>query len=247
MNKQKWIVLIAALALMGGAAGLLRHLQANQKLGHPAVMTRPIPGSKRLQVVLPEQVLDCTSEALEPDKLTLETLPADTSFGERRYTAPDGFSALINVVLMGSDRTSLHKTEYCLEGAGWRINRSASAETTVHMDRPYAYDLPVMKYITSREAEIGGQKRTILGVYIFWFVADNDEYTAQHWHRMWWMARDLFRTGVLQRWAMMSYFSVCLPGKEDATFERMKKFIAATAPDIQLVPRPKATAVTSLP
>jgi hypothetical protein len=45
----------------------------------------------------------------------------------------------------------------------------------------------------------------------------------------------------------MSYFSVCLPGQEDATFERMKKFIAATAPDIQLVPRPKTAAVTSLP
>jgi hypothetical protein len=247
MNKQKWIVLIAALALMGGGAGLLRHLQANQRLGQPAVKTRPIPGSNRLQVVLPEQVLDCTSEAIEPDKLTLETLPADTSFGERRYTAPDGFSALISVVLMGSDRTSLHKTEYCLEGTGWHINRNASAETTVHMDRPYSYDLPVMKYITSREADISGQKRMIQGVYIFWFVADNDEYTAQHWHRMWWMARDLFRTGVLQRWAMMSYFSICLPGQEDATFERMKKFIAATAPDIQLVPRPKTAAVTSLP
>src|ERR1035438_6074547 len=46
MNKQKWIVLIAALALMGGAAGLLRHLQANQKLGQPAVMPRPIPRRK---------------------------------------------------------------------------------------------------------------------------------------------------------------------------------------------------------
>jgi hypothetical protein len=115
------------------------------------------------------------------------------------------------------------------------------------MDRPYSDDLPVMKYITSREADISGQKRMIQGVYIFWFVADNDEYTAQHWHRMWWMARDLFRTGVLQRWAMMSYFSICLPGQEDATFERMKKFIAATAPDIQLVPRPKTAAVTSLP
>ena len=247
MNKQKWIVLIAALGLIGGAAGLLRHLQASQRLGLPAVKTRPVAGSQRLQVVLPEHVLGCASEAVEVDKLTLETLPPDTSFGERRYTAPDGFSTLINVVLMGSDRTSLHKTEYCLEGTGWHINRSASSETKVHMDRPYSYELPVMKFLASREATINGEKRLVMGVYMFWFVADNDEYTARHWQRMWWMARDLFHTGVLQRWAMIGCFSACLPGQEDATFERMKKFVAAAAPEFQLVPRPKGTAVSSLP
>ena len=247
MNKQKWIVLVAALGLMAATAGLLRQLQATQKLGRPAVKTRPIPGSQRLQVLLPERVLDYASEPLEPDKLTLDTLPPDTSFGERRYTAPDGFSLGLSVVLMGSDRTSLHKTEYCMEGAGWHINRSASAETTVRMDRPCAYDLPVMKYIASREETINGRRQVIQGVYVFWFVADNDEYTAQHWHRMWWMARDLFRSGVLQRWAEVSCLSACLPGQEDATFERIKKFIAASAPEFQLVPRPKGTTVSSLP
>ena len=106
MNKQKWIVLAAALVLMGAAAALLRQLQANQKLGQPAVKTSPITGSQRLQVNLPQNVLDYTSEELEVDKLTLDPLPQDTSFGARRYTAPDGFVVLLNVVLMGSDRTS---------------------------------------------------------------------------------------------------------------------------------------------
>jgi hypothetical protein len=247
MNKQKWIVLVAALVLMGAAAALLRQLQTHQKLGQPAVKTNPIAGSQRLQVDLPQQVLDCTSEVVAVDKLTLDTLPQDTSFGSRRYTAPDGFSTQISVVLMGSDRTSIHKTEFCMEGSGWRINRSASAETKVHLDRPYPYDLPVMKYITTREADLNGQKTTFQGVYVAWFVADNDEFTARHTQRMWWLARDLVRTGVLQRWALVSYFSVCAPGQEDATFERMKKFIAASAPEFQLVPRPKAIVATSQP
>ena len=247
MNKQKWIVLVAALVLMGVAAALLRQLQANQKLGQPAVKTSPIAGSQRLQVDLPQNVLDYTSEAMEVDKLTLDTLPQDTSFGARRYTAPDGFVVLLNVVLMGSDRTSIHKTEFCMEGAGWRINRSASAETKVHLDRPYPYDLPVMKYIATREAEVNGQRATYQGVYVAWFVADNDEYTARHAQRMWWLARDLIRTGVLQRWALVSYFSVCTPGQEDAAFERMKKFIAASAPEFQLVPRPKAAIAAAQP
>ena len=229
MNKQKWIVLVAALGLMGGTAGLLVDLRANQKLGQPGVKTSPIPGSPRLQVNLPEHVLDYTSQAVEVDKTTLEWLPQDTSFGQRLYRALDGFEAAVNVVLMGSDRTSLHKTEFCLEGQGWRIDWGASRETTVHLERPFAYDLPVMKFIATREVNEQGRAFTARGIYLAWFVS-GDEYTARHWQRMWWMARDLLRTGVLQRWAMISYFTVCAPGQEEAAFERLKKLISASAP-----------------
>jgi hypothetical protein len=246
MNKQKWIILMVALALMGGAAALLTRLQASQKLGRPGVKTTPIPGSDRLEVDLPEHVLDYTSEAVPVDKLVLDWLPQDTSFGQRRYRAPDGFEASVNVVLMGRDRTSLHKTEFCLEGQGWQIDRSASSETTVHMDRPGAYDLPVMKFIATKEITINGRTLTGRGVYVFWFVAD-DEYTARHWQRMWWMARDLFFTGVLQRWAMISCFTVCAPGQEDAAFERLKKFMVASVPEFQRVPRPAETARAARP
>jgi hypothetical protein len=237
MNKQKWIMVMVALGLMGGAAGLLTRLQATQKLGQPGVKTRPIPGSVRLQVELPERVLDYTSEAVETDKITMGWLPQDTSFGQRVYRAPDGFETSVNVVLMGRDRTSLHKTEFCLEGQGWRIDRSASSETTVRLDRPYPYDLPVTKFIATKEVTVNGRTLSARGIYVLWFVADSDEYTARHWQRMWWMARDLLRTGVLQRWASIGYFAHCAPGGEDAAFERMKKFIAASAPEFQLVPR----------
>jgi hypothetical protein len=247
MNKQKWIIVILALGLMGGTAALLTRLQATQRLGQPAVKTSPIPGSQRLQVQLPEHVLDCTSEAVEMDKTTLGWLPQDTSFGQRAYRAPDGFETSVNVVLMGRDRTSLHKTEFCLEGQGWVIDRSASSETTVRMDRPYPYDLPVTKFVATKQVTVHGQPVTARGIYVLWFVADNDEYTARHWQRMWWMARDLVRTGVLQRWASIGYFAHCAPGQEDATFERVKKFIVASAPEFQLVPRPANAARASAP
>ena len=237
MNKQTWLILIVALGMIGGTAGLLARLRTHQKLGQPAVKTSPIPGSPRLQVTLPEHVLDWSSRAVEVDKGVLEWLPPDTSFGQRIYQAPDGFQVSVNVVLMGSDRTSLHKTEFCLEGQGWSIDRAASYETTIHMDRPYAYDLPVMKFVATGEVTDQGQRITTRGVYLAWFVADGDEITARHWQRMWWMARDLLGTGVLQRWAMISYFAGCRPGQEDATFERLKQFITASAPDVQLVPQ----------
>jgi hypothetical protein len=246
MNRQKWILVVVALALMGSAAGLLTRLHTNQRLGQPGVRTRPIPGSQRLQVELPERVQDYTSKPIEVDQKTLAWLPPDTSFGQRVYRAPDGFEATVNVVLMGSDRTSLHKTEFCLEGAGWRIDRNESAVTTIHMDRPYPYDLPVMKFVATGDFSAGGRTVRARGVYVFWFVADTDEYTARHWQRMWWMARDLVRTGVLQRWASIAYFAQCAPGQEDATFERVKSFIAASAPEFQLVPGPAPAARASV-
>jgi hypothetical protein len=242
MNKQQWAILMVALGMIGGAAALLARLQATQKLGQPAVKTSPIPGSRRLRVDLPPRVLDYTSEAVEIDQRTLDWLPQDTSFGQRIYRAPDGFEVSGSVVLMGSDRTSLHKTEFCMEGSGWKIDRSASAPTTIHMDRPQPYDLPVMKFIATKEVEVNGQPIRAQGVYLTWFVAQPDEYTASHSQRMWWMARDLLRTGVLERWAAVSFFSHCSAGQEEATFERMKTLIRAAVPEFQLVPHPAGTA-----
>lgn len=247
MNKQKWIILIVALGLMGGAAAVLTRLAGHQKLGQPAVKTSPIAGSQRLQIDLPERVLDYTSKVVEPDKTTLDWLPQDTSLAQRVYRAADGFEASISVVLMGRDRTSLHKTQFCMEGSGWNIDQSASEPTTVHMERPCAYDLPVMKFVYTREATIDGEKRAVRGIYVLWFVADDDEITARPWQRMWWMARDLIRTGVLQRWASIACFAACPPGHEDATFERMKKLIGAATPEFQLVPHPVETARASAP
>ena len=54
--------------------------------------------------------------------------------------------------------------------------------------------------------------------------------------RMWMMGSKLLRTGILQRWAYVSCLSVCKPGDEEPTFERMKQMIAAAAPEFQLYP-----------
>jgi hypothetical protein len=240
MNKQKWILLVAALALIGAAAGLLSDLRAKQKLGQPAVKTVTQPDTQRLQVVLPERVLDYSSEALEVAKVVLDTLPPDTSFGQRRYTAADGFITDINVVLMGLDRTSLHKPEICLEGQGWHVVPANCGTSTVHIERPCAYELPVMKLVVSKTVTENGQTIPLSGIFVYWFVAP-DELTAHHWQRMWWMAKDMLRAGVLQRWAYVSCFHVCPVGQEEACFERMKKLIAASVPEFQLTPGPAAT------
>lgn len=241
MNKSKWVIIIVALAMIGGTAYLLGQLRTHQRLGIPGVKTQPIPGSHRLAVVLPEKVLNYDSENVETDEITLKTLPQDTSFGHRIYKAPDGFGINLSVVLMGNDRTSLHKPQFCLQGAGLQIDHRRSLETHVAVDRPIRYSLPVVKLEASKVTE---NNEMLRAVYVYWYVADNAmSASISGFERMWWLARTFLTTGVLQRWAYVSCTATCAPGQEDAAFERVKQFIAAAAPEFLTTPRaPQATA-----
>jgi hypothetical protein len=140
---------------------------------------------------------------------------------------------------MGTDRTSIHKPQYCLGGSGWKIDSADSQETTVPVERPQPYELPIIKLVSTRTIQnADGKPVTLRGVYVYWFVADGAlSGNMSGRERMWWMAKHLLQTGVLQRWAYVSCFAVCLPGQEGATFERMKKFIAASVPEFQLTPK----------
>jgi hypothetical protein len=183
-------------------------------------------------VYLPPRVLNYDSEPQPVTDVVLNWLPKDTTYGQRMYKSPDGFVAVINAVLMGSDRTSIHKPEYCLAGTGWGI--VDKQVTSIPIAEPHAYDLPVMKFLTRREDPApNGGKVERRGVYVFWFVADN-QLSADHMQRMIWMARDMIRTGVLQRWAYIACFAPCAPGQEEATFNRLKDLIAASVPHFQL-------------
>ena len=239
MNKQKSLLLVTTLALIAGTAGVLA--KYHPRMGAPGVRTSSIPDSNRLLVELPERVLDYQSPAaVEPPEETLTTLPQDTSFGERHYEASDGFRLVLSVVLMGCDRTSLHKPQFCLEGQGFRIDGDGTLQTAVQVDRPVAYELPIVRLLATKE----NSKRRM--VYVYWYVADGAlSATAAGGERMWWMARDLLRTGVLQRWAYVICYSECEPGQEEKVFERLKKFIAAAAPEFQLTPRPKGLAANA--
>ena len=96
--------------------------------------------------------------------------------------------------------------------------------------------MPIAEWKVGRTVQLtDGQNVKISGVYVFWFVADGEE-TPNHVQMMKRMALHLLRTGVMQRWAYVSYFSLCEPGQEDATFVRMEKVIAASVPEFQPPP-----------
>jgi Protein of unknown function (DUF3485) len=240
MKKQKIFLLSLVLALIGGSAGTLKWLHANQKLGAPGIKAAPVPGSIKMSFDLPVLASDFISTNVPVDKIVTDTLPQDTSFAQRRYTEPDGFWVNANIILMGLDRTSIHKPEYCLPGQGWRIDQKTNVNLSIEDAHPY--QLQVAKWVIANHTQdADGQKRDVRGLYVFWFVARNEE-TTSHWQRVKWMTLDLLRTGVLQRWAYVSYFAICEPGQEDAAFERIKKLVAASVPEFELPPKSTSAA-----
>ena len=236
MNRLKTICFIVVLALIGATAAALAHAKSNQKLGAPGVKTAPLPGGKNLEVLLPANLAGYKSEALTQAEIVTNMLPPDTSYGQRLYTTDDGFQCVGNVVLMGISRASIHKPQVCLTSQGWNINEASSHAEQIHLDKPRPYDLPVMRLNATRSGTLNGQQVTQQGLYVYWFV-DADRFTPFHTQRLLWMAHDIIFKGELDRWAYISFFAVCAPGQEDATFERIKKLIAAAVPEFQLVPQ----------
>jgi hypothetical protein len=161
-------------------------------------------------------------------------LPKDTSFAQRYYSATNGAWALANVILMGADRTSIHRPDYCIPGQGWQINERARAKLAIAGGSPY--ELPVGKWTIGKTFTApDGSKQTASGLYVFWFVTENQA-TDDFPTMLKSMLFHLVRHGVLQRWAYVSYFTVCPPGTEEATFARMKELISASVPEFQLPP-----------
>jgi hypothetical protein len=235
MNKQKGLVLLVTLTLMAGTVGALTWLKGRQKLGPPGIIAAPIPGSVMMKIDLPERVLDFNSTNVPEPEVVANYLPKDTSFVERSYTSPDGSPSIYaTIVLMGQDRTSIHRPEYCLIGQGLAPNEKTVVNIPIEGTTPYL--LPASKWkVGGVFQEPDGRKVNVAGVYVFWFVADKAQ-TADYIQFQHHLLRNLLFTGQLPRWAYVSYFSVCAPGQEEAAFERMKKLIAASVPAYQLPP-----------
>jgi len=236
MKNQKWLILFVVLVLIAGTAGALTWLKGHQKLGQPGIKATPIPGSVAMNIDLPANVLDFTSTNVPESEVELGYFPKDTSYVQRWYTSPDDLSGIsATIVLMGADRTSIHRPEYCLVGQGFTCDEKTVVDIPVEGPQPYA--LPVSKWKVSRLVEKpGGQTAKLSGVYVFWFVADNERTTGNVQFQCY-LVRDLLLKGILQRWAYISYFSVCWPGQEEATFARMKRLIAASVPEFQSPPK----------
>jgi hypothetical protein len=241
MRNQKWLILSLVLVLIAGTAGALTWLKKHQRLGQPGIKAEPIPGSVAMKIDLPARVLDFTSTNVPESEVELGYFPKDTSYVQRWYMLPDGSPGIqATIILMGADRTSIHRPDYCLPGQGWSILEKT--EDKVPIEGPQPYLLRVMKWRVANSTRTpDGRKAEVHGVYVFWFAADGEQ-TPSHDLVKTRLVLNLLYTGTLQRWAYISYFSACTPGQEEATFARMKQLIAASVPEFQLPPKPEKPA-----
>jgi len=232
--RQKIILFATALALIAATAGAVSWLKANQRLGAPGLRATAVPGSLRVNLELPEHVLNFTSTNGAESLVERNYFPQDTSFVRRLYQLPGGWQTSATIILMGADRTSIHKPDYCLPGQGWQILEKTEVKLPIAGTVPY--ELPVMKWTIANSIQLpDGTKQNVSGLYVFWFVTENQ--TTDDFPTM--LKSMLFHQlaqGVLQRWAYVSFFTVCLPGQEEATFTKVKQLIAGAVPEFQQPP-----------
>jgi hypothetical protein len=236
MKNLKLPLMIVVLALIAGTAGALTWLPAHQRLGKPGIKGVPTAtNAVVMQLELPAQVLDYVSTNLPPSEDVVRYLPPDTSYANRIYVAPDNFGVKADIILMGADRTSIHKPDFCVPAQGWQIVKKETSNLTIGGPEPY--EMPVARWTLRRTAQLpDGTKQEQAGVFVYWLVADNEQ-AVRHNDFIKMETWDLLRTGVLQRWAYVIYMSGCYPGQEDAAFERMKRLISASVPEFQFPPR----------
>lgn len=237
-------MVLFVVVLIAGTGGFLNYWKTHQTMGEPGV--RLVENSKEdlPPVLLPDWVLDYTGEDLPVTDVEKDALPPDTTITKRRYKHANGFFIDVMVVLMGLDRTSIHKPQYCLTGAGFQIQQSTPK--IIKTLKPIEFELPVMQLKSSKT--FNGTEYS--GLLYYWFV-DDKHVTNQHYERMWLMAKDLFTTGKMQRWAYITFSAYVAPGQEQEGFKHMEWFMknavpvfqktlpgAVSAPKTQLLPAP---------
>lgn len=239
MNRRVIQVVVLFVLMVGLTAAALVRVRASYVLGKPGVKLVNEPTFNEeanvvseISAYLPDAIGEYHSDGHVPvQSIEQAMLPPDTVYGRRIYVGPDRFNSMVSIVVMGTDRTSIHKPQYCLSGQGVEI--IGSDVISIPIERPARYDLNVMKLDTRTQQRLpDGSFAPRSGLFLYWFVTDG-HLTPHHGERMWLMARDLLTRGHLQRWAYVAYYSECQPGDEEKLFEQMKRFIVASVPEFQ--------------
>lgn len=192
---------------------------------------------------LPEDVLDLVGIEQEVSTAELEILPDDTLFAKRAY-APVGSDPEnlppgtigCQIVLSGTDRRSIHRPEACLRGQGWTIENGGVLPVTL----ADGSELDVMQLVINRPIEVGGEKRTLTSLYLYWFVSQTST-TPYHWERIAKTNVDLLLHNETHRWAYiivnMPVLKGFVPGglNQEETLKLLTDFISEAAPQFQRI------------
>jgi hypothetical protein len=229
---------VTVIVVMGLAAAFLHHRGPRQHLGasgvkiqHDALLGGDNSMLRTNGVALPLRLTGFDSIALEVTLDELKYLPADTTFGRRGYRdLVDGFEAMLTVVLMGTDRSSIHRPEQCLASQGVSI----TSRRTVRVDTA-AGPMEVLRCDGAAPfSNVKGSGRS-RAVFTYMFLAA-DRQTSSHIRRHLLTMQDLVVRGEMPRWAGIQCFARCREGEEDATFAKMERLLSQAIPAMRPAP-----------
>jgi len=238
-----WMVLVLSL-LMAGTAGVCRYFRTHQVMGEPGV--RIVAGElynekgelvRTNRVDLPEDIDQIKSVPWPITIQELEWLPPDTTYGRRRYLAPGGhFLSDLNVVVMGKDRTSIHKPQYCLPSGGFEIRSEETITLPITLKDGSEQKAQLIRAgRTFKNAE--GQNQELGALFFYYFVTD-EETTPDHVDMLWRISKELILSGKTQRWGYVSMMTLYRPGSEQKALEWSKELLKKAVPHFQFSARP---------
>lgn len=236
MSAKPKTILAVGMSLIALTWGGLTVWKQKQSLGNPGIRV----GAMEVRdehgillgtngVILPPLVKNFISETLPFTRQEFDALPKDTTFGRRLYKSLKGEEILLTTVLMGTDRTSIHRPQYCLTGQGWLIAKTEPDEIEVPLAKT---KIPVLKLTTTRLVDLNGVPTKLSGMYVYWFVADG-KVTNNERTRMLTSISSLLRNGTMDRWAYVSCFGVCPPGQEQVLWHKLRDFLMDALPQFQ--------------
>jgi hypothetical protein len=143
---------------------------------------------------LPETCPTCDTP-LHPISLPeARMLPADSEFERLLYRRGPGETAFISIVVTGTERSSIHRAEWCLPAQGLDIR------STDYLTIPTPHgDVEVAVLEVSRAGSIRPE-----AYYLYWFSSGSRFHTSRHGTRLLRMGLDALISGEQHRWAYIS-------------------------------------------
>jgi len=176
----------------------------------------------------PEVCPKCGSTLLSLSLAEERILPKGTGIAKKLYRRIPLEEISVSVVVTGSERSGIHRPQWCLPAQGFSIRRRRRTS----VPQPEREQLPValleIERVTSSNAGVPQRSR---GVFAYWFTG-NGRSTASHTARLFWMAFDSLVEGTTHRWA---YVSILYDhrGTDEANLQTLREFIRDFAPMIR--------------
>lgn len=231
MSGKKLAALISGLTIIALTGMGVEYFQNHQRLGKAGVRHREIPGEVGIEVLLPEVLPGFRTQEMKITDEELSMLPKDTSFGRRRFVAPDGLIFDLSVVVMGGDQSSIHRPQSCMPAQGWTILKQEVDE--LDLEGASRYVLPFNRLTNAKKVMINGQPVDAESLYLYWFTADG-KLTASREGRILSTAWHMLTAGEVERWAYVSVHVAFPAGLAEVVYPRAREFLRTAVPEFQL-------------